>query len=328
MIALVNVLHPLASATGRRGIGRTVLAALLMVLLAAIRPAGILFAAGFGLHLALAAWRGQVRWSNAVIRTLAVGVPATVVLLGLIAYDKAMARTAGGYSYLDQVIDPDQTLAGQLVEGVRLRISDIGRLTVPGMFKAYGGNGDWLNPNMLIYVPLFVLFWIGWGKFVRRGSDVLAWTLPFYVALHTLWPYDQAGRFFLPLLPLLLVCLWLALERLRAYQFRMAALLLAAHLAVSLGYWLWTDLPRTRDESRRWPTMDRLAELIRPDYRPVAVSAALGDSWLLLNYSLDRPVFLQPEDTPVPRNVVWLIVPARRRFAPGSRRWRFGGTAG
>lgn len=317
MIGLVNVLEPLAWNTGRRPIARTVLAGLLMILLAAIRPAGITFAAGFGVYLGLAALRGQIRWSQAICRTIAVGVPAAVILLALIAHDKAMAQVAGTVNYLDQVIDPDQTLTGQLVEGIRLRISDIGRLTVPGMFKAYGIRGDWLNVNMLIYVPLAFLCAAGWVKFVCRRSDVLVWTVPFYVALHMVWPFDQAGRFFLPLLPLLLVCLWLALERLSAYQYRLAAMLVLAHACVSLGYWSWTDSPRAHAELRRWPTVDRVAEVIRPDYRPVAVSSALGDAWLLLNYSLDRPVFLQMERAPVPRNVEWFVVPKQASICAG-----------
>lgn len=320
LIALVNVLDPLASDRGRRPLGRTMLASLLMILLAAIRPAGITVAAGFGLFLALAARRGQIRWTQAIARGLAVGLPATIVLGGLIAYDKAMAHAAAGVSYLDQIIDSEQTLPGQLLEGLRLRISEVGRLAVPGMFKAYGIRGDWLNPNMLIYVPLFALFWIGWVKFLRRRSEVLAWTVPFYLALHTLWPYDQAGRFFLPLLPLLLACLWMALSPLRAYQFRVAALLVAAHLAVSLGYWLGTDEPRARAEERRWPAVDHFVALIRSDYHPVAAAAALGDTWLFLNYALDRPVRLQPEDAPVAPDVTWLIVPReappRQEFAP------------
>lgn len=183
------------------------LGAMLAVVAALIRPAGLTLAAGFGAVMLRSAWRRERSWRAAVGLSLAVGVPATVAVAAFVLQDRARAGDAGAISYTDQVRAADQTLAGQLAEGVRVRVQEFGRLLIPGMYKAVGRSGDWLNPNMVVYVPLAVAIVWGWGRLMRKRGDVFVGLFPFYLALYIIWPYDQSARFFAPLAPLLAVSL-------------------------------------------------------------------------------------------------------------------------
>ena len=171
-----------------------------------IRPAGLALVAGFGLVMLRAAWRQEWSWRAAAIVTLVVGMPAVITEAEVVRRDRARAEQANTVSYTDQVRAADQTLAGQLVEGVRVRVQEFGRLLIPGMYKAVARPGDWLNPNMFVYIPLAGAVICGWLRFFRDHGDVFAGLFPFYLALYILWPFDQGARFFTPLVPLLVVC--------------------------------------------------------------------------------------------------------------------------
>jgi hypothetical protein len=300
-------------------------AAVLLAVLALIRQAGILFAAGFGLQMAIAAALGETSWKRACLWTLAVALPAAGALSAMVAYDQRMAAGEGVLSNFDffqrSPATPSDlagsTLPGQCLEGLRVRVSEVGRLVVPGMFSAYGARGHWLNVNMLVYVPLFALLVVGWWRFVGQRPDAFALTLPPYLALHVWWPFDQSCRFFAPLLPLMLVCFWLALERLGRWRLRLAVVLVAAHLAVATGQWLVHDRPRALAEHGHWPAVRRLAGVIDGDPGAVQAAPGLENARLMLQHVLDRPVTPQPAGQSAPPEVRWRVVPAEALACPG-----------
>jgi hypothetical protein len=326
MIWTVNALS--AVRPGRVAWRPVLAAAGLLALLAVTRQAGILFAAGFGVRTAVAAWRRELPWARAGLLTLAVGLPATLALGAMVAYDRETATRQGEWSHLDVFTRseggrhgerPGQSLPAQCLEGLRLRLGEIGRLTVPGMFNAYADTGEWLNINLLVYLPLTGLLLAGWGRFVRR-LDVFALTLPFYATLYVWWPFDQSARFFAPLLPLLLICLWHALAALGRRRVALLAGLLVLHTAVALGYWLAIDRPRALAEARHWPDLRQLAEVIRTDPGPVQAGPGLGKAHFLLEYLLDRPVAWREPGQPAGPEVRWLVTaagsPAEEGFTP------------
>jgi hypothetical protein len=309
----------LTAIPGSRAAWRPVLAAaVLLSFLAVIRQAGVLFAVGFALHLALRAWRGEMSWARVCILSLAVGLPPVLAAGAMVAYDREMAARASAWSNMDiftrseiapRAEYPEQPLFLQCLEGVRLRVSEAGRLLIPGMFNAYGAYRDWLNVNLLWYFALAGVLVVGWWRFVRR-LDVLALTLPFYAALHVYWPFDQSGRYFAPMLPVLFVCLWHGLAGLRQRRLALFTALVVLHTGVALGYWLAVDRPRALDDDRRWPDARRLAEVIRAAPGSVQVGPDLGKTHLLLEYVLDRPVAWQEAGRPPAAGAQWLVTAA------------------
>jgi hypothetical protein len=211
-------------------------------------------------------------------------------------------------------------LRQQLLEGCRLRISEVGRLTVPGMFNARNGFADWINVNMAVYLPVAaVIFW-GWQRLIRSKQDVLLLTVPFYVGLYIYWPFDQAGRFFAPLLPVLFLSLWTGLERMRSRRRIFFGLLSAAHFGVALGFWLCSDRPAALRAAEQWPELKRLAELVRNEPDQVKASAGLKSEALILSYLLDRRIEEQPVQAAQKSATRWLVAAANGRepagFAP------------
>ncbi len=304
----INLLHWAAAAmSSRAALIRTILAALGMIALALTRQAGLMVAAGFGLAMFLQAWRGQIARSRALILTLSVGVPAALAVAGLARFDRAMAAGSDSATYVDQIVDPSLSWADQLQEGLRLRLSEVGRLTIPGMFKAYARRGEWLNVNMAVYVPLAVVVLVGWVKWVRRTRDVFALALPFYLGLYVVWPFDQATRFTVPMLPVLLACIWSALEWLSRYRVRIFRALLVGHLAAALGYWLVIDLPRAWGDQTQWPAVRQLATILRADPGPVLAAAVHPDTQWMLQFALDRRVWEQSSEAAVDVAIQWIV---------------------
>jgi hypothetical protein len=296
---------------------RGLLAGVLLILLALIRPAGILVAGGFALALGRASRHRRIRRLRALGLMLALGLPATGVLAGFLVRDRFNVPKPGAPTYLDQVIHPDQTVATQLVEGVRLRVGEIGQLLVPGMGKAHGPSESWLNVNMLIFAAATALFAVGWYRLVRATCDVLAWTFPLYLALYVVWPYAQGTRFFTPLLPLLWACIWLALNTVPALRLRWLVLATGAHLALALGYWLSVDLPRAYSTHQDWPAVRELAATQTGDAGPGLVSRRLGNVALLLQLDVDRPVRTVSSLTAIPRDGCWLVISREEKIPLG-----------
>jgi hypothetical protein len=315
LVLLLNRIRE-ATSSARRVFLPALLASLLMIYLAMIRPAGIMVAAGFGTMLLLAAWRGQLSWSRAVTLTLAVGVPATLVLGALILHDRALAASSGTTTYTEQLRDPTMGAFAQVMEGVRLRIYELGRMMYPGMYKSYARSGEWLNVNSVLYLPLALVVFVGWCRFVRQREDCLAWAFPFYLALHVLWPFDQATRFFTPLMPLFLVCLWFALG---AWQHRLRLFggLAVAPAAVALGCWCFDGIPRARATEGCWVPVRQMAHLIEKEPAPVQVSESLGDTALQFQYTLDRPMAPYRPGTTARAGTVWLVISRHEQAAPG-----------
>jgi len=114
----------------------------LAVTAALIRPAGLTLAAGFGAVMLRSAWRGEWAWRSAALVGLAVGLPSVIAEAAVISLDRARAGEIGAISYTDQVRTADLSLAAQVIEGVRVRVQEVGRLLIPGMYKAVARTGE------------------------------------------------------------------------------------------------------------------------------------------------------------------------------------------
>jgi hypothetical protein len=320
LFASANAFHGINDRFPKPGWRFPMLAGFMLLLLVTIRPTGLLFAGGFGIWLLVSIRRKKIDWKKAISVFALVVAPALIGLSALMAYEQITASHSGQISNFDmllnhRLVEANESLPERLLEGLRVRISEIGRLTVPGMFGARASHGNWLDWNLLMYIPVFGILWRGWWKWLSEKADVLALTFPIYFALHVYWPWDQAGRYFAPLLPVLFVCLWFGLDFLGSKRLQLFQILLLIHVIVSLSFWIVRDLPRGLENRRDFPALASLAKVIREDNRPVAASNGAADAGLILAWLLDRPVEqLQPRES-ISEPIHWLVL-LEGEFAP------------
>jgi len=272
---------------------RGLIAGALLILLSLIREVGLVCSAGFAVAAFVAVRSSEIRRPVAVVVTLMVAIPAALAVAAFLHHDvtmKASSPVPMG-THVDGLMHPPATTsADRLIEGVRLRITDAGQLLIPGMFNAYGKRGTWLDFNMAVYIPLIVMVAMGWWKLVLIQPDVFALTLPFYLLAYIVWAFAGGSRYTLPVVPVVLASVWYLLEPLQQRRLTVLAILLVAHLGVSIGYWLAKDIPHGRECNAQWRTVERLAGAIRGDRRGVRAVNVPECIGLMLAFSLDRPV--------------------------------------
>ncbi|MBX3411995.1 MAG: hypothetical protein KF708_04700 [Pirellulales bacterium] len=305
----------LAAPSLRAALWRAVPTAALLLATCLLRQAGVAVAAGFGTALLIDLGRRHVSFSHAAILLTVVCLPAALAVWIVVQND--VQASAGEDTYLDGFVVADSSLATQIVECVRMRICDIGRVVVPGMFKAYSRSGSWLNANMPLYVAVTGLVAFGWWRMVRARCDIMALALPFYLGLYMTWPFETGGRFLVPLAPLLAVCLWYALEPIARHRMNILAYLVVFHLAVAIGYWGAIDMPRAIDYFRRWDAIDTLAAAVDVEHEKVGIVGLPIETRLMLELALDRPVVEAPTVEQLAQLPEWIVEPAGRTSTAG-----------
>jgi len=289
----------------------------LLVVLVSIRETGVLLAAGFALAALIAIRAGRLRWSRGLLMAATMAGPAIAGVVAFTLYDLRTARAAPSAvfgTHLGGFFDRRLPLVPRAIEGLRLRISEVGRLLVPGMFKAYSGHNQWLHIDMAIYLVVFAVVTLGWTRLLRRQPEVLAATAPFYFVLYAVWGFDADTRYLLPLLPLLVACLWFAIESFSLWRLRFLAVLLAAHLAVALGYWIGVEIPRARNCNAQWASVTALAAALQNGKTmAVATPDVPQCARLMLSFTIDRPVL---ESTPARNSDAKKIVEPRNDPIP------------
>lgn len=205
--------------------------------------------------------------------------------------------------------------ANRFFEGLRLRISSVGQITLPGMLKAYNQTGSWMHVNMFVYGTWFFVVLAGWWYLVRRRNDVFALLLPFYFAIYIIWPFDQGARFLVPMAPVLMASAWYGMRRLPIRYTSALGMCVFMHCSVAIVYWAGMDAPRAYALHQNWPHVDRLighmefAGASQP-------SAVVGVSpkqrtrvRLMFELCIDRPVDEYSTLQSVPESVQWVVLP-------------------
>ena len=289
----------------------------LLALAVLTRQAGLALLGGIGVVLLLGL-RHATLDLGAVLRRVGLACgPAAGLFVLLQWHDATTAAAAGreGARYVALAVAPEQGLAAQLLEGVRLRIAEVGRLLVPGMHKAYAPAGAWLHVNTLIYGAVALGIGYGWVRAIRQRRDLLLWATPFYVLLYVLWPFDQGTRFLAPLMPVWVVALWFALgavPRVARIRQGVVLVLLLAHLGVSVGAWVRSREVAAYDD--RWPRIDRIVAQVGAGRSEVGVLGLDRQEALMLQLALDRPLVEAAEGLPP---APWIVLGADAAVPPG-----------
>jgi hypothetical protein len=281
--------------------------ALLLAAAAFTRQSAFTLATGLVISLFLA--RNFIGRSRALIAAGVICLPLLFGLLALALREQARTTAAAHYSYIDLARPPGVPLWQQLGNGLHLRVAEVGRLLLPGLSAARSRAGQWLDPNLLLYLPVAALVAVGWWRLTRRHQDPLLWSMPAYVALYVFWPFDEDTRFFTPILPVLALSLWPWITRLRG-RWTLLAALCALHLAFALRGWIVNSRQDAEDHRRHWPALAAFAQDITPQHEPAAAIDTTGNTRLWLQYLTDRPVPFVRAGQPIPAERIWILEPA------------------
>jgi hypothetical protein len=284
----------------------------------AIRQAGALLVVGFVIAVIIRAMRGQMTWARTAICSAPLGICIAAVSWGLIAFDHHGARAASPaeIGYTNAFRTQGDSLTAQIAEGVRRQTAEIARLLVPGLWKAHARAGDWGNINTWVFIIVCMPVAMGWWKLCRATADPLALTLPFYIALYVVYPFDSGTRFTVPMLPVLAASIWFVISPLGSNRTLFFWLLVVMHMSVSVGYWV-QDAAHVRRRWNQWPTMEHVAKAIPPAAKVIALHGSVDDDWIFLMYLSDRPVAPELTHEPVATDADWIVASHMESDWPG-----------
>jgi 4-amino-4-deoxy-L-arabinose transferase-like glycosyltransferase len=308
---------------GRRSILALIFAIVLAALACATRQAGAMLVPGFVLAFILHARNGRIAWPRAVALAAAFAIFIAAVSWGLIAFDhwgiRQMASGETGYTAI--FFNANRSFVGQIAEGARRQIAEVSRLLIPGMWKTHSREHEFLSVNNLIYAAVFIPVAIGWWRFCRETTDPFALSLPFFIALYIVYPYDSGTRFTVPVLAVLAGSIWFLLKSQADKRAAIFLVLIVIHTLVAIGFWL-DDAAHVRRRYLRRPEMERVAAAIPPQARVIAlrIDAPRGDfddRWMFLMCQTDRPVAPETLNDPVAPSVDWIITSPTEPIQPG-----------
>lgn len=313
MIWTVNALNrALAAHSARERALYTVLGCGVAIYLSIIREVGALFAAAFVVAVGASIYNGRQRLRDGLAMAATVALPALLAVVVFVVYDQSTfegSRNLFG-THLGGFLHPRLPWARQIWEGLRLQISAIGRLLVPGMFKAYGHS--WLNVNTLLYLCVALGVLVGWSRIVRQNVDVFAYTLPLYFILYVTWGFDADTRYMLPMLPLFVMSVWYLLEPYRSWRLSALTALLILHSAVAIGYWTAVEIPRGIECNIQWSIVTRIVSATKSDPGQVATVGKIPECVRsMLSFAFDRPIVDINKQGAALQSSKWVIVPVK-----------------
>jgi hypothetical protein len=273
---------------------------------------------GFILAAAALALRRRIplprAWKLSVIFTVCIAA----ISFALIAFDHWGARqvTTHDTGYTAIFFQHGRSLPGQIAEGIRRQIAEIGRLLIAGMWKTHSKEHDFLNINNWIYLAACIPIAIGWWKFSRDTADPLALMLPFYILLCIVYPYDSGTRFSVPIFPIIVASLWYFFKPFAEERAAMFLIFITIHTLVAIGFWL-DDAAHVRHRYERWPEIQSVAAVIPPDANVIALRGEIDDRWLFLMWLTDRPVAPENLSDPITPAADWLVASSGDPLSPG-----------
>ena len=286
-----------------------------LLYLGIVRQAGLALPAGFGLMMLHLAIKRQISWRWAIGVSSLIGLSCLGATLWLIEYDQAMAQdNPNGMNYLEQLLDTQSSLAGQIAEGLRLRIQSIGRTMLPGAFKLYG---SWLNPCMLLYLPLCYAIGRGVLGIARFKGDVLFYAFAFYLGLYIIWPFDQGCRFMVPFVPLFaLGLIQFIKERLGESKAKPILIWLTLACGITALIYQGRDIAKAIELDPHWASLEKINQQVPMD-QTLGSTLSSRDINLMARVVRDRLIpHVKPNES-VPQTLNYLLTDQTDSTRPG-----------
>jgi 4-amino-4-deoxy-L-arabinose transferase-like glycosyltransferase len=291
----------------RQRLGASLAVGLGLAGLCLARQVGVMLLPGFTIAVAVWCGRRRIPWGRAALTILFVAIPPVAAILLLGAYERSVADPTAR-TYVDFFPGAEHSFAEQALLGARMRISEIGRVVVPGLFKSSTDGGGARLLNLVLFAATVALIARGWWRAVRASHDALLWSVPFYLALYVVWPFDEGIRFMAPYAPVWFLGLYLALPENPLSRRRLSVIFFGMHAVVAVGYWLSDDRPDAIADAAQWPQIQQLAAQIDEDHDRVGwLPAKVDRQRVMLQYELDRPVADLAATGVIDAQCVWII---------------------
>lgn len=295
----------------KQAIGLACLSVPILVWLILTRPVGVFAAGGLGLAMFVTCVKSHKRsvWLTGMTIAVLLNVLAATIALSWLSYNKHQAQHYGESTYVNQLVDVDQSMVGSVLDNVHRRVNTVGRLLVPGLFRTYADLGDWLNPLMVLYVGLSVLVVWGFVKLMRLRVDAFVWMIPLYVGMYMIWPYGQGTRFFIPILPVVLLAGYQLIAK-RKWCDTFLLVFLVLHMVFLVGRYA-KEWPEALALHRQWSQIDTIADEMKQAGQPDMVWASMGldtDQLGMLSFTTNHTIVMLERDdkTTTPDGVVMI----------------------
>ena len=291
LLAGLAIRHTLQPGLSRKQFaGRSAACAVVVLAACMMRYVSFCLIPGLLLAAAVAFWQKRRPIGRMLVLAGLTGLPTISAMLCWIIRDKGYANSSE-QTNVAYLLTTKLGIVARLIESIRMRTSVFGRLAIPGMDSTYGSYGEWLNPIMLLYLPVFLLVVWGWWKLLRRTGDVLIAAMPFYFLVYLAWPDDSGVRFFVPIIPMMWMCLWRLMAANRTWRYSVALGLIVMHLCVSLAMQTKYHFQEGSEYRRLWPELVELKPALMPYRHALALRGMKrNDPQWWLSFLLDRPV--------------------------------------
>ncbi len=267
-----------------------IVGSLLLAYASFIRSAGLMVAAGAGIFFLLQWWQGKLAFKRALTMGCCIVLPSVLTVLGFYLREARVVEAMGGVTYANGFVPQSVSVWEMLLDGVRKRISDIGRLAVPGMGKVYSSQGLWLHASMAVYLPVFAGLAWAWWKLARKHLDIWLLALPFYLALHIGYArFHDGTRFLMPLLPVILLCVWLLLGDLKLFRIPGIVILCLLHISIAVGLGI-RHMPKVDAVHQQWPDAKACAQQLQGKTGQVVGLGKINHFTLQLSILQDRQI--------------------------------------
>jgi hypothetical protein len=186
-----------------------------------------------GLHPQVRHFAGRFRPKSARDWWSFAGVSIACVVLALLAVHCAsLLVVMPGSGYLRPQSDALQSGVGRFIGSVlSMRLQEAGEVFLNIPASKFPRLGFGFN---LIGAGAIAVCGLGWWR-LRRALPPLAFYMAFYCAIIFFWPFNDV-RFWMPLLPALVLCVWLAVQPLLRIKWLCLGVFIYLCTFLSLGF--------------------------------------------------------------------------------------------